>query len=71
MAYDVGFEGEINWAMLVLLNLASIDRIDKTESSKARFTVGGSAIEPVEFVTKASFEEVVEYNETGAGRLGA
>jgi hypothetical protein len=64
VAYEVGFEGEINWDKPVLFNLATIDRIDKTESGKARFTVSGSAIEPVEFVTKGSFDEVVE-------RLGA
>jgi hypothetical protein len=64
VAYEVGFEGEINWARPVLFNLATIDRVDKAESGTARFTVGGSSTEPVEFVTKGSFEEVVE-------RLGA
>jgi hypothetical protein len=60
MAYEVGYEGEINWDKPVIFRLAMIDRIDKTEDGKARFTVLGSAIEPVEFVTKSTFEVVVE-----------
>ena len=64
VGYEVGFEAEINWNRPVLFNLAAIDRFHKTENGKARFTVMGSAIEPIEFVTKSSFEQVVQ-------RLGA
>jgi hypothetical protein len=64
LAYEVGFAGEVNWDRPVLFALATIDRIDKSESGNARFTVSESAVEPVEFVTRASFDEVVE-------RLGA
>jgi len=64
VAYEVGFEGEINWEKPVVFSLATINRIDKTEGGKARFSVSGSVVEPVEFVTKSSFDEVVE-------RLGA
>ncbi len=60
VAYEVGFEGEINWDKPVLFKLDAIDRIEKTVNGNARFVVGGSAIEPVEFVTKCSFEEVVQ-----------
>jgi hypothetical protein len=64
VAYEVGFEGEINWEKPVVFSLATINRIDKTEAGKARFSVSGSVVEPVEFVTNSSFDEVVE-------RLGA
>jgi len=64
VAYEVGFEGEINWDKPVVFSLATIDRIDKTEGGRARFTVSGTVLGPVEFVTKSSFDEVVE-------RLGA
>ena len=64
VAYEVGFEGEINWEKPAAFSLATIDRIDKTEDGKARFSVSGSVVEPVAFVTKSSFDEVVE-------RLGA
>jgi len=64
VAYEVGFEGEINWEKPVVFSLATINRIDKTEGGQARFSVSGSVVEPVEFVTKSSFDEVVE-------RLGA
>lgn len=64
VAYEVGFDGEINWDRPVVFSLAAIDRIDKTEDGRARFSISRSVIEPVEFVTKSSFDEVVE-------RLGA
>lgn len=64
VAYEIGFEGEINWEKPVVFNLATIDRIYKTECGRARFSVSKSVVEPVEFVTKSSFDEVVD-------RLGA
>lgn len=64
VGYEVGFEGEVDWSKPVVFPLAAIDRIDRTKDGKARFTVGGSVLDPVEFVTKSSFDEVVE-------RLGA
>jgi hypothetical protein len=64
VGYEIGFEGEINWEKPVVFDLATIDRIYKTESGKARFSISGSVVDPVEFVTKSSFEQVVE-------RLGA
>ncbi len=64
VGYEVGFEGEVDWGKPVVFALATIDRIDRTEDGKARFTVGDSVLDQVEFVTKSSFEDVVE-------RLGA
>jgi hypothetical protein len=64
VAYEVGFEGEIKWDRPAVFSLATIDRIDKTEGGQARFSISRSVIEPVEFVTKSSFDDVVE-------RLGA
>ena len=60
VAYEVGFEDAINWEKPAAFSLATIDRIDKTEGRKARVSVSGSVVEPVEFVTKSSFDEVVE-----------
>ena len=35
VAYEVGFEGEINWDKPVVFNLAAIERIDKAEGGTA------------------------------------
>jgi hypothetical protein len=64
VAYEVGFEGEINWDKPVVFNLAAIERIDKAEGGTARFFLSRSVTEPVEYVTRSSFDEVAE-------RLGA
>ncbi len=64
VAYEVGFENEIDWQKPVAFNLALIDRIYKDEAGRARFSIGASVVEPVEFVTQNPFEDVIE-------RLGA
>ncbi len=64
VAYEVGFEDEINWQRPVAFNLALIDRVYKDGAGRARFSIGASVTEPVEFVTQSSFEEVID-------RLGA
>lgn len=64
VGYEVGFENEIDWTRPVAFPLASIDRIDRTKDGKARFTVANTVLDPVVFVTKSSFDEVIE-------RLGA
>lgn len=64
VGYEIGFEGEINWEKPAIFNLAAIDRIDKSPCGRARFSVSRSVIEPVEFMTRSAFIEVV-------GRLGA
>lgn len=60
VGYELGFENEVDWRRPVAFPLAAIERIDRTEEGKARFTVGVSVLEPVVFVTKSSFEEVIE-----------
>lgn len=64
VAYEVGFEGGINWDRPIVFNLTTIERIDKREGGMARFFLRRDVTEPVEYVTKCSFEEVIE-------RLGA
>lgn len=64
VGYEVGFENEIDWERPVAFPLALIDRIDRTKDGRARFTVANTVLDPVEFVTKSSFEDVIE-------RLGA
>jgi hypothetical protein len=60
IGYRSGFEGEIDWKSPTAFRLETIERIDRTEDGRARFTVGKSAIEPVVFVTKSSFDEVID-----------
>lgn len=64
VGYEVGFEGEVDWGKPVVFPLAAIDRFDRSNDGRARFTISQSILGPVEFVTKSSFEEVLE-------RLGA
>jgi hypothetical protein len=64
VAYEVGFEGEINGNKPVVFNLVAIERIDTAEGGTARFFLRKSVTEPVEYVTRSSFGEVAE-------RLGA
>jgi hypothetical protein len=56
----LGFEGEIDWERPVAFRLDSIERIERAEDGRARFASGKSALEPVVFVTKSAFEEVIE-----------
>lgn len=60
VGYPLGFEGEIDWDRPSAFRLDAIDRIDRAEDGRARFTIGKSALEPVVFVTRSPFEEVVE-----------
>jgi hypothetical protein len=60
VGYRLGFEGEIDWERPTAFRLDAIDRIERTEDGRARFTFGKSALEPVEFVTMSAFEEVIE-----------
>lgn len=60
VAYEVGFEGGIIWDKPVIFSLAMIERIDKTEGGAARFFLSKSVTEPVEYVTKSSFDEVAD-----------
>lgn len=64
VGYEVGFEGEVDWGKPVVFPLAAIERFDRTQEGRARFTISKAVLGPVEFVTKSCFEEVVE-------RLGA
>jgi hypothetical protein len=60
VGYEVGFEGEVAWEKPVVFPLSAIDRIDRTKDGRARFTIGRNILEPVEYVTKSSFDEIVE-----------
>lgn len=61
VGYEVGFENEVDWTRPVAFPLTAIDRIDRTNDGRARFTVANSVLDPVVFVTKSSFEEVIEH----------
>lgn len=60
IGYRLGFEGEIDWEHPVAFRLDDVERIERAEDGRARFTAGKSALEPVVFVTMSAFEEVVE-----------
>jgi len=64
VGYELGFEGKIDWEKPVVFDLARIERIYKSECDRARFSVKMSTVDQVDFITKSSFDEVVE-------RLGA
>lgn len=60
VGYRLGFEGEIDWERPVAFRLDAIERIERAEDGRARFTFGKSALEPVVFVTMSAFDEVIE-----------
>jgi hypothetical protein len=60
IGYRLGFEGEIDWDRPTVFRLEAIERIERAEDGRARFTCGTSALEPVAFVTMSAFEEVIE-----------
>jgi hypothetical protein len=60
VGYELGFEGEVDWDRPVVFPLDAIDRIDRAADGRARFTIRGAVIDPVAFVTKSPFEEVIE-----------
>lgn len=60
VGYEVGFENEVDWARPVAFPIAAIDRLDRTKDGRARFTVANNVLDPVVFVTKSSFEQVIE-----------